>query len=959
MTGRDRTTQDDSPPRFHLRVFLASPGDVGDERGLARRVLERLPRDPLLRGQTTIEAVAWDDPEAGVPMLATMTPQAAIAKGLRKPSQCDIVIVILWSRMGTPLPGEDRKVDGTPYLSGTEWEYLDALDAAQASGGTPAILIYRRTEVPSLKLSDPEFDEKRRQWLLVQQFFAALHNADGSIKHSHKQYKTPEDFRELLEPDLKSIIVRLQEDRGAPASRPPHSALPAAAPPTWERSPFPGLRAFTPDDAPIFFGRGRETDALVRAFAAPTTRCLVVVGGSGSGKSSLVAAGLLPRLSANAIEGSKDWLLPYVVSVADGKPWTGLRFTPGELSDNPFVPMAAKFASLLPGEPMVARTLAERLAAAPEAFEELVEAVLQSRQPWAELVMFIDQFEELFTVVAKRYREPFINLLAAAARTPRLRIVATLRADFYHLCLEFPALADLLRNGTFPLAAPTPAALTDMVRGPAAQAGLVFDDGLDDDILSDTGTDPGALALLAFALHELYKARSRPEGRLTRAAYAAFDGVRGAISKRAENTFARLSAAAQDRLGGVFRELVRVEERGVATRRRAPRARLVSSPEAAELVDAFTAARLLVTDRQPGGEAVVEVAHEALWREWPRLKNWVSEFADDLRLLQQVDAAAADWQFAGRDPSHLWPHERLVLVEQALARLGKERTTLYEPAKSFVRPEAERLLEELELPDTTHYRRAEIGDRLDKIGDPRRGVRLLPNGLPDIVWCEVPGGTVTLEKVEGTFTVEPFCIAKYPITYAQYRAFLLHPGGYGNKRWWKDLKHERTPGEQYRPIGNCPAENVSWYDAMAYCRWLSARLGQDVRLPTEWQWQQAATGGRPDYTYPWGTDWVEGCANTYESHLSRTTAVGMYPRGASVQNVRDLAGNVWEWCLNKHDQPRDGDLGSDAPRVVRGGSWDFNRVNARCAYRSHGHPVYRGGDIGFRVVRVSPHLLNH
>jgi formylglycine-generating enzyme required for sulfatase activity len=271
-----------------------------------------------------------------------------------------------------------------------------------------------------------------------------------------------------------------------------------------------------------------------------------------------------------------------------------------------------------------------------------------------------------------------------------------------------------------------------------------------------------------------------------------------------------------------------------------------------------------------------------------------------------------------------------------------------------VRPEAERLLDELERPEATHFRRAEIGDRLDRIDDPRPGIGLRPDGGPDIVWCGVPGGTVTLEGVEGSFAVEPFAIAKYPFTYRQYRAFLDDPQGYRDERWWKDLQHEETPGEQVRPTGNCPAENVSWYDAMAYCRWLSERLGAEIRLPTEWEWQQAATGGQPDYEYPWGTEWIGAYVNTYENRLSRTTAVGVYPRGASAHGVLDLAGNVWEWCLNKYESPRDCDPAGEGPRVVRGGSWHFLRDYARCAYRLNFVPGSRDRFVGSRVVRVSP-----
>src|SRR5512144_1325207 len=151
---------------LHLRVFLASPGDVADERALALRVLEQLQYDPLLRGRITIETVAWDKPGAGTPMLATMTSQEAIKQGLQAPAECDIVIVIFWSRMGTPLPVEWKKPDGSSYLSGTEWEYLNALEAAEKQG-SPKILVYRRTERIPLYPDDPDFAANTQQWRLV------------------------------------------------------------------------------------------------------------------------------------------------------------------------------------------------------------------------------------------------------------------------------------------------------------------------------------------------------------------------------------------------------------------------------------------------------------------------------------------------------------------------------------------------------------------------------------------------------------------------------------------------------------------------------------------------------------------------------------------------------------------------------------------------------------------------
>ena len=180
-----------------------------------------------------------------------------------------------------------------------------------------------------------------------------------------------------------------------------------------------------------------------------------MVGASGSGKSSLIAAGLLPRLKDNAIEGSKDWLLPHVLPAGTGerKQWAGLRFTPGELGDNPFQALAAKLAPLLPDESMTpGRVRRSGSSAEPPEYcrSSLDSGRSQAGRAWAELLMFVDQFEELFSVVAERYRGPFVDLLAAAAQAPRLRIVATLRADFYHRCLEWPKLAEVLRDRLFP-----------------------------------------------------------------------------------------------------------------------------------------------------------------------------------------------------------------------------------------------------------------------------------------------------------------------------------------------------------------------------------------------------------------------------------------------------------------------------------------------------------------------------
>jgi hypothetical protein len=712
----------------------------------------------------------------------------------------------------------------------------------------------------------------------------------------------------------------------------PRSSAPGA-----DVSPFPGLEPFAEAQAPFFFGRTREVRNLVQMMAAPDGRFACVIGASGSGKSSLVAAGVIPALRQGAVPASRDWLV--------------VRALPGKFS-NPFLSVAFALDPFLEKVGYRPDAVARKLAGSEQDRQDVVSALLRERPESSEWLLFLDQMEELFTLVNPGMVAPFVAFLDATASHERVRIVGALRADFYPVCLAHEPLLRRLRGGSFPLGPPNALALYQMITEPAELAGLTFEPGLAERIVEDTGTAPGALALMAYALRELW--RRRTGSTLTHQIYLDFGGVKGAVARRAGEVFDNLTESARAALPEVFRDLVTVSEDQTVTRVRAALDRFAASPGASELIDAFANwdARLLVKSAS-AGEAIVEVAHEALFSAWEPLASWIEQRKTDLEMRRRVELAAVDWERAARDPTHLWPHERLAPVHEALRRLGIEPTTLPEPTRSFLRPEAERLLEELELPKTTHYRRAEIGDRLDRIGDPRPGVGLRPDGVPDIVWCAVPGGTVTLREGAGTFEVERFFIAKYPVTCRQYKAFLDDPAGYRSKRWWANLWHEPQPGERYREVGNCPVENVSWYDAMAYCRWLSMRLGYEVQLPTEYQWQQAANGGEPTRGYPWGPDWVEGRANTAESRLSRSTTVGVYPRGASAQKGLDLAGNVWEWCLNRYRSASDVSVSSQDERVVRGGSWADVRDYSRCRYRYGCHPEDRSHRIGFRIVRLA------
>jgi formylglycine-generating enzyme required for sulfatase activity len=580
---------------------------------------------------------------------------------------------------------------------------------------------------------------------------------------------------------------------------------------------------------------------------------------------------------------------------------------------------------------------------------DFITIALEDKPSWAELLLFIDQFEELFTLVASQYQANFIDLLDQAAKNTRVRTVVTLRDDFFHRCNQRPVLNTLLKNGQYTLLVPNLEQLREMITRPAKErAGLDFENGLVERILNDTGTEQGALALMAYALHELWETTKRHGRIMTHAAYLSFNGVHGAIGQRAEETFTGFKDRKmnlEDLFTRVFRELVEVDEHGVTSRRRAKISSVTDKPEAEVLVNALIEDRILVTGRGEGNEPTVEVAHEAIFTSWDRLSRWIEIRRDDLRLLRQVRLAADEWDHEGRAGFLLWPHKRLIPVNQMLVRL---KPALSELELKFILHESESLIEETERSTTTHQQRAKIGDRLAEIEDPRRGVGLRRDGLPDIAWCKVPGGEIT-----GIFAVEPFNISKYPVTFKQYRSFIDAKDGYQDKCWWKGLAQRRDkPGKQNRKLDNHPAENVNWYDAMAFCRWMTKQTGYEIRLPTEWEWQQAATGGDPNNCYPWGTDWDPNRVNTAESALSRTTAVGMYPQGASLVGAFDMSGNVWEWCYNPQRIEETGKACRSVP--VRGGSARRQRIHALCTAQYYRDPRGRSDFTGFRLLSYSP-----
>ncbi|MEM7114497.1 MAG: SUMF1/EgtB/PvdO family nonheme iron enzyme [Chloroflexota bacterium] len=285
------------------------------------------------------------------------------------------------------------------------------------------------------------------------------------------------------------------------------------------------------------------------------------------------------------------------------------------------------------------------------------------------------------------------------------------------------------------------------------------------------------------------------------------------------------------------------------------------------------------------------------------------------------------------------------------------------------------LMQELNQATTSHQRRRQIGEQLAAAGDPRSGIGV-QDGTPDIFWLPISlGGKVTIIRNSATippqdFDVAPFYIAKYPVTYAQYDAFVQAEDGFDNLAWWQGMPeaHKHQPLAQQRIVqANNARDTISWYQSIAFARWLTQKLsglelpkpagggtfkvGDDaqIRLPTEWEWQWAAQNGAEIRDYPWGQVQPD-YANTGESGLEQTIAVGMYPQGATACGAMDMAGNLMEWCLNDKLDLQIIDIASTAVKPLRGGDWGYGIENAACGYCDDEEPSRRDFLNGFRLV---------
>jgi WD40 repeat protein/serine/threonine protein kinase len=415
-------------------------------------------------------------------------------------------------------------------------------------------------------------------------------------------------------------------------------------------NPYKGLRAFQEEDQDDFFGRETLVDRLLSRLAedSPLAYFLAVIGPSGSGKSSVVKAGLLPSLRRGYIPGSDTWYISEMV--------------PGTNPLNNLEDALLRLATFPPaGISQLLRTNKNGLTlAAAEILKDTTDDVL----------LVIDQFEEIFTLCEdEAERTHFMELVRNAIADPdtRVHIIITLRADYIDRPLQYVDFGELIRQRmelVLPMSADE---LERAISAPAQRIGASVDSNLIAQIVADVREEPGALPLLQYALTEVFERRDG--GFMTLGAYQDIGGVTGALAKRAEELYVELPADQGNAARQIFLRLITLGEGAGDTRRRVKRSELasiVTDPKVLSAVlDTFGKTRLLTFDRDADTrETTVEVAHEALIREWSRLHQWMDSSRNDIRLQRLLAAAGAEWENSNKDRSFLLSGSRLAQYEE-------------------------------------------------------------------------------------------------------------------------------------------------------------------------------------------------------------------------------------------------------------------------------------------------------
>lgn len=642
-----------------FKVFISSPGDVAIERDAARAVMAQV----SARWAEHVDIQCYDYRED------TFHSRGGFQEQVPNVADYDLVVGIVWKRLGTPLdPG--RFPDAARACgSGTQYEIETAFDAARACG-RPEVVVFRKD-------APVQYDEADAEWQMAQHkalkaWWADCFGAMGQpVRRASTSFADTDSFAAAFERWLEQW---LRSNGGIPEG------------PSWrveiDGSPYPGLVCYDARTARVFRGRDaslRRALGVLRRRVPRGEPSLFVVGPSGSGKSSFVRAGLIPRLTTpGGLMGVSEWR---VVVIEPGA--------------NPLGQLAASlFSRALPemsnGPQRTPEAWAALASAHPEGAAHTVAWALDSVSTESRLLLVADQLESLASGPGGASLVAALHALVANAR---VLLVATLQSNRYALLQENPQLAHLRGDdGVLDLPPPGQEALREIIDQTAADAGLVWDRAADgrmlNEVLAQEAGSADALPLVQMALHRLFDERL-DGNRLTFDAYAAMGGLAGAIATLADATIAGLPAEAAAELDALLRGVVAESDgRGAPVLRPLPPDWAHGNAARESLLQALVSARLLIDDA-----GHVRVAHEALLRQWPRARDSAALRPESLRLTLALTPLAAAWQQSGAADDLTLPP---ALLASATALVEEAPTALDERVSCFVRAVEQRTAAERE-----------------------------------------------------------------------------------------------------------------------------------------------------------------------------------------------------------------------------------------------------------------------
>jgi len=666
-----------------INVFVSAASDVQKESAIAEQLIRSVAAEldlPIsvsysnrLRGSTEDAAVRLEDPEdESGPVLRPFFQDCPTLERHDWPeqdqTQYDLVICLLWSRFPTVRVEKSVLANGSLPWFATNYEIDRMWGQSKRISGFQRLHVYRNRATPDFLLEPKEEREEMCwQWDAVQDFFARWEKGDQrEFRECCHEYLDLEEFANLFRQHVRNFLVQ-QLDRGTDPNKAPGQNRFRGS------NPFRGLNFFDFEHAAFYFGRTRAVGEVLDALKKQATAkksLVLVLGPGGSGKSSLLRAGVLPLL----VQGGTP--------VGDG-PWRRVITRPGvgDPIDTLASALVAKFA--LPELEDAAASdeslsLASRLRKDPENAAVRITGVLGKSK--TRLALVVDQLEELFIGVSPVLQRKYVTALCALARCEGIYVIAALRSDFYPHCRRFPELVNLTSGGgRYELQPPTACEIANMIRLPAEAAGLRFERdpetgrSLDDFLLKAAMNSSDPLPLLEHVLSRLYNRQlQRKDGVLLWSDYSQLGRFKNALPQHAECVFLTLNRDEQHAFKFVIRQLLAsgVSKENGLVRRPVPYHELVSSPKfrgrqsaaAKSLIDCLTNEGLLSAEIDSKHCRLIGLPQDALFNNWPRLLQSLSEEQHFFEMRNRLDESLRVWLSRGSQSDHLL-YDRIALAE--------------------------------------------------------------------------------------------------------------------------------------------------------------------------------------------------------------------------------------------------------------------------------------------------------